>query len=461
MCPPPARTGQLPLALVTGALLQSVGLSRAYDLREDSLPNGLIVQTIRQPHLHSATISVFARVGSRHEKPDDNGLSHFLEHMFFRGCDGYPDSTALNAAMEDLGGILDGFTTRDYSGYQSTVHPSAVDDAIDIFGRMFESPRFEHIDIERSIIMEEQLDALDDRGRDLDLDNLIHRVAFDGHPLSQTVDGPRKNLRRFDVEDLHRHRKRFYGARNLVLSVAGNVDHRAVRRASNQAFRRLFEGKRATEGRAPKLYRGSPRVRFVTSDDAQTRLRVVFRTVPSTHRDYPALLLIRRVLDGGLSARLQVELVEKRGIVYEIGADHETYVDCGLFGFELAVAHRKLAYAIEELGRVLIDLKTHGVSDDELNRVRARSRIGLELGLDAPAELAMWFGPTRLFHPPITPETRMDQLDQITAADMRRVIRKYLRPDRMTVVAVGGAGREQTAEARKALKQLASSLAPN
>lgn len=204
-----------------------------------------------------------------------------------------------------------------------------------------------------------------------------------------------------------------------------------------------------------------PKARFVGADDAQTRLRLVFRTVPSTHRDFPALLLLRRILDGGLSARLQVELVEKRGIVYEIGADQETYVDCGLFGFELAVAHRKLTYAIEELGRVLTDLRRDGVDDSELDRVRARARIGLELGLDAPAELAQWFGPTRLFHAPTTPETRMEQLENVSAADIRRVVRRYLAPDRMTAIGVGGANRAQVADAKKALKALAARLTSN
>ncbi len=460
MCPPPGRSGQLLLACGPRRLLESGALNRAYDLKEQVLANGLVVQTIRQPHLHSVTVSVFARVGSRHEPPTDNGLSHFLEHMFFRGCDRYPDSTALNAAMEDLGGILDGFTSRDYSGYQSTVHPSGLEEAIGILGAMFSQPRFVDIDIERSIILEEQLDALDDRGRDLDLDNLVHRAVFGDHPLSQTVDGPRRNLRRFSRDDLHRHRQKFYGARNLVLSVAGKLEHRASRRWARTAFGDLFEGRQAREGRPPRVSQDGPTMRFVTSDDAQTRLRLVFSTGSSTHRDYPALLLVRRILDGGLSARLQVELVEKRGIVYEVGADFDTYVDCGLFGFELAVAHRKLEYAITELGRVLADLRHHGVDDKELERVRARSRLGLELGLDTPAELAQWFGPTRLFHPAIRPETRMDQLDQVTVRDIRRVIRKYFRPERLTVVGVGGATRGQVAGAKKALRALARSLVP-
>ena len=243
-----------------------------------------------------------------------------------------------------------------------------------------------------------------------------------------------------------------------MLSIAGKVEHGAARRAAKHAFRHLFDGRRAKEGRPPPTPREGPRIRFIGSDDAQTRLRLVFQTVPSTHRDFPALLLVRRILDGGLSARLQVELVEKRGIVYEVGADHETYVDCGLFGFELAVAHRKLSYAIEELGRVLVDLRSHGVEATELDRVRARARIGLELGLDAPAELAHWFGPTRLFYPPIAPETRMDHLDKVTTADMKRVIRKYLDPRRLTVVGVGGASKAHVAGARKSLKRLAEDL---
>src|SRR5438046_2338065 len=106
------------------------------------LDNGLTIVTIAMPHLHSASVSVYVRIGARHESAETNGLSHFLEHMFFRGCDGFPDSTALNSAMEDLGGFLDGYTTRDYSGYHSNVHPSFIGDAAEILGTMFKAPRF-------------------------------------------------------------------------------------------------------------------------------------------------------------------------------------------------------------------------------------------------------------------------------------------------------------------------------
>lgn len=427
-----------------------------YRTQLKTLDNGLRVVTVAMPHLHSALVSVYARVGSRHERPEHNGLSHFLEHMIFRGCEGFEDSTALNAAMEDLGGYLDGFTTRDYSGFQSTVHPRHVADAAEILGQMFRAPHFQDLEIERSIILEELLDALDERGRQIELDAVAHQLAFGDHPLAQSIEGPRKNVRRFSLDDLHAHRRRFYGAKNMVLCFAGAVEPQACFRAAKKHFGPLFEGRLSKEGRAPRL--ASARSRFVRTDDTQTRVRMSFRTTSDVHADYPALVLLRRVLDGGLSARLQVEMVEKRGIAYEIGADLEVYSDCGLFDFELAVAHRKLSYALTELGNLLVELREHGVSGEELDRVRRRARISLEMGLDAPAELSHWYGANRLFHEPLSPEARMARLETVTSDDLRRVAKKYLTGKRLTVAAVGGAPPPTVAGARRAIRELSARL---
>ena len=423
------------------------------------LDNGLQVVTVSMPHLHSASISVYVRVGSRHESARTNGLSHFLEHMFFRGCDGFPDSTALNAAMEDLGGHLDGYTTRDYSAFQSTVHPDYVGDATDLLGRMFVAPHFTELEIERSIILEEILDALDERGREIELDTIAHRGAFGDHPLAQSIDGPKRNLKRFSEDDLHLHRRRFYGAHNSVLCFAGRISPSACRRFAKKSFGGLFGGKRSSEGRAPPLL-DRVSTKFVYSDDAQTRARLTFRVEPESHRDFPALLLLRRVLDGGLSARLQVELVEKRGIVYEISASLDSYSDCGLLDFELAVAHKKLPYALEELGRVLADLRTNAITEAEIDRVRRRARFGVEFGLDSTMDLSHWFGALQLWRDPIRPEERLKQLQAVTSDQLLRTARKYLSAERMSFAAVGGAPKAQLAAAKQKLKSIAEDLSP-
>ncbi|MFO0723666.1 MAG: pitrilysin family protein [Myxococcota bacterium] len=428
-----------------------------YEHATTRLENGLTVVTVTMPHLHSATISIFARAGSRHETDETNGLTHFLEHMFFRGCEGFPDSTALNTAMEDLGGTLDGYTMRELSSYHSTVHPAGIGEAMRILGSMFRRPTFRDIEIERSIILEEILDALDERGRVIELDTIAHREAFRGHPLGQSIDGPRKNLRRFSVDDLEAHRRRLMVASNMVLAVSGAIEPAKVRQDAQRLFGDLPTGRRVKET-APTMPSDAPRLLYVRSEDSQTRVRLSFRTVPEHHHDFPALLLLRRILDGGLSARLQVEMVEKRGIAYEIGAELETYADCGLFDFELAVAHKKLPYAIEELTKVILEIAKNGVTHEELERTRRRARIGVELALDSAYELGTWFGQSQLFRDPVTPEQRIAQLDSVTAKDVEHAARRYFSPSRLTIAAVGNAPPATIRATKKALAAFAEAM---
>lgn len=432
-------------------------MSTAYDYRVAELENGLTVVTVEMPHLHSTQLSMFVRVGSRHETKETNGLSHFYEHMIFRGCEEFVDSTSLNSAMEDLGGSLDGYTMRDLTGYQSAVHPDFSLDALQIFGAMFRAPSYPDIDVERRIIIEEMLDAFDDRGRVVDLDTIAHKEAFKGHPLGQPIDGTKKNIRAFSLEDLHKHRKKFYGAKNMVLTLAGRFDRDRCLGTIHQQFGKLPPGKRATET-APKLPLDTPRFAYIRSDDAQTHMRVSFRTAPDVHEDHTALLMLRRYLDGGFSGRLQVELVERAGLAYEVGADIESYADCGIFDFEFAVAHAKLLLTLETLFRLLSELRAKPVDTAELDRLRRRARIGLEFGLDSASDLSHWFGATQLFRTPRRPEERIAELDHVTPERLQSVVAKYFRPERMTVAAVGGADDRLIRVVRKRVRELVESM---
>lgn len=432
-------------------------MSAAYDYRVSELGNGLTVVTVEMPHLHSTQLSMFVRVGSRHETKETNGLSHFYEHMLFRGCQDFTDSTALNAAMEDLGGTLDGYTMRDLTEYQSSVHPDFTNDALEIFGAMFRAPSYPDIDVERRIIIEEMLDAFDDRGRVVDLDTIAHREAFKGHPLGQPIDGTKKNIRHFSVEDLHKHRRKFYGTKNMVLTLAGRFDRAKSLRAIEAQFGQLPPGKRATET-APKIPLDTPRFVYVRSDDAQTRMRVSFRTASDTHEDHTTLLMLRRYLDGGFSGRLQVELVERAGLAYEVGAEVESYSDCGLFDFEFAVAHNKLLVTLETLFGLLAELKAKPVGAEELHRLRRRARIGLEFGLDSAGDLAHWFGATQLYRTPRRPEERIAELDRVTPEHLQSAVARYFRPEHMTVAAVGGADETLVRALRKRVRELVGSM---
>src|SRR5256886_13468342 len=152
-------------------------------VQKSTLSNGLRVVTVELPHLHVGMIAAYVRAGSRHEDPARNGVSHFLEHLFFRGSEGYPDGRTLNALVEDCGGSLNGVTTRDHGYYFSPVHPQRLEVPLAVMADMLARPLFKEIELEREVILEEILDEVDENGRDIDIDKLPKRALFPGHPL--------------------------------------------------------------------------------------------------------------------------------------------------------------------------------------------------------------------------------------------------------------------------------------
>src|SRR3954463_1349651 len=142
------------------------------------LENGLRVVTVELPHLHTGMVAVYVRAGSRQEDARRNGVSHFLEHLFFRGSANYPDGRAMNVLVEDCGGSLNGVTTRDHGYYFSPLHPRRLEVPLAVLGDMLARPLLKEIELEREVILEEILDEVDEKGRDIDVDNLSKRALF-------------------------------------------------------------------------------------------------------------------------------------------------------------------------------------------------------------------------------------------------------------------------------------------
>lgn len=402
----------------------------------DVLPSGLRVVTIETPHLHTALLAVYVRTGSRHEASANNGVSHFLEHLFFRGSEGWPDTVKMNAAVEEVGGNLNGVTTRDHGYYYTPIHPNHLEVGLEIIGDMLTRPRLTDMEVERQIILEEMLDEVDEKGRDIDLDNLSKRLLFPDHPLSLKIAGTRESVSTLTHAQVLEHFARHYVAGNLVVTAAGRVKHSEVLALAERAFAHLPKGPATTE-KAPAPTAPGPRLHFVSHDESQTEFRLNFRTVPEQHKDYQALQLLRRVMDDGLSSRLPFEVVEKRGLAYSINAGQDAFHDTGVFEIEAACAPEKASRVVEEVLRVLATLCSEEISAEELARAKRRHRMLLEFSEDSPGELAGWFGGTELFRRPESFSQRADLVDAETAAHVREVARRYFTRENLTVVAVG------------------------
>jgi len=400
------------------------------------LRSGLTLVVIETPHLHSAQVALYARVGSRYETRRTSGLSHFVEHMLFRGCQGFPSSFALNDAIESIGGTLYAETGRDYSLYQIPLHPREVSRGLEILGDLFRTPRFVDIELERQIILEELLEDHDERGRNINIDDVSRGAVWGDHPLGFPIAGPVDNVKRFTTAEVRRHFARFYGARNMVLCVTGPVDPDEVAAQAQKAFARLPVGERVAPRLAPGP-RGEPLLVVVPNEAAQTQVQVVFHGLPDVDPDYMALSAMMRFLDDGMSTRLHYQICDQKGLAYQVSGALEPLHDTALVDVDAACAHGKLFELVEQSLALLRQFRDEPVSEKDLTKAKRRYRGDIESSFDDLDSLGGWYGGTELFYKPRTHAKRVAQFEALTAADVQRVAQRVLVPERLTVAAVG------------------------
>ncbi len=401
------------------------------------LPNGLPVVTIEAPHLHAALCAVYVRVGSRHENAQTNGVSHMLEHLFFRGSARFKDSVKMNAAVEAVGGNLNAVTMRDSSYYYTPIHPKGVGVALEILGDMLSRPRLAQLPTEKRIILEEMLDEVDERGRDIDVENLTKRALHGKHPLALKIAGTPESVQGLTEAVVRRHFAQHYVAQNMVLAVAGPVRHGQIVRLAKRHFSALPSGAPAKEEPARVPPREGPYTQFVTLDEAQVEFRIAFPAVPERHPDAMALSHLRRVLDDGLSSRLPYNIVERRGLAYSIGATLELLHDTGTFDVDGACAPENFGQVVAEVLRTLASLKRGEITQAELTRAKRRYRMHLDFLLDSPGDLCGWFGGAALFFEPESFKKKLKESEAVRLKDLVRVANTYLTADTLHAVAVG------------------------
>jgi predicted Zn-dependent peptidase len=423
-----------------------------YRVSRSRLPNGLSVVAIETPHLHSATLCLFVRAGSRYESPRTNGLSHFLEHMLFRGSARYPSSFALNKAIEDLGGTLYAETGRDYSLYQIGLHPRYVEAGLGILGDLFRAPEFHDIDLERKIIVEEILEDLDDRGRNVNIDDQSRRLAWGTHPLGFPITGPLSNVRRFSVADVRAHFRRFYGAANMVLAVAGPIAPRVVHRLSRGAFSRVPRGARRRP-ESPRVAGRAPKFRAIWSESAQTQIHILFHALAESDPDYQALRALVRVLDDGMSTRLHYRLCDQKGLAYSVAGTLHAYHDAALLEIDAACAHAKLPALVGEALGIMAELREQLVAEDELDKAKRRFAGDVEASYDDIDGLAGWFGGTELFARADSQAARVRALARVRPEDIRDVARRVIARDRLCVAVVGSPPRALVRKVEKMVRE--------
>jgi len=412
-----------------------------------TLPSGMRVVVVPMPAVHRVVVNAQLRSGPAYEPAADNGVSHFLEHMLYRGTVQHPSAHAQADAFESLGGTLSASTYVDHGSMAIAVPVESFAATLPLFAEVYQQPLFSNIDTEKGIVGEEILENLDDDGEPVGADELIRTLCFGEHPLGRPIVGTSDNLDAVDEPKLRRYHQALYVGSNSVLCIAGPVDAARVLDDVARAFERLPQG---TPPVTPALAeQTAPRFRYVDHAGSQTELRVAFRAPPDLHPLEPATDLLLRVIDDGMSTRLYHRICDEKGLCYDVSAGYEAYVSGGIFDLAAEATHERAEELLGELFDLVRELRDQGPTELELDKVRARLRWHFEAMLDDPAELASFMASGVLTD--VAPKLweRREQLLAVTAADVRSAAEHLFRKSGLSVLAVGSLRKRE----RKALEK--------
>ncbi|MDQ1618130.1 MAG: hypothetical protein QOE19_699 [Actinomycetota bacterium] len=409
-------------------------------VRHTVLPSGLRIVTEAMPTVRSVTVGIWVGVGSRDEGTSLAGASHYLEHLLFKGTR-RRDALAISSAIDAVGGEMNAFTAKEYTCFYARVLDSDLPLAVDVVCDLVTSSVIRSADVEseRGVILEE-IAMHDDDPTDMVHDQFA-QVLFGDGPLGRPVLGTVESIERIGRSAISGYYKRRYQPQDMVVAVAGNVEHAAVVRLVRKAFDKAgLDGVQAAPappriGNRPPAGIGGVRVVRRTTEQAN----VVLGTPGMSRRDDRrfALGVLNAALGGGMSSRLFQEVREKRGLAYSVYSYHAQYADTGLFGVYAGCVPRKvddvLAICREELQKVA----DHGINLDELDRGKGQLRGSLVLGLEDTGSRMSRIGKAELVYGELlSVDHIINRINDVTLDDVSAVAADVLAA-RPTLAVVG------------------------
>lgn len=360
------------------------------------LPNGVRVVSEEIRHLHSVALGVWLNIGSRDEDAQHNGISHFLEHMVFKGTKRYRASQ-IAQSLESVGGFLNAFTGKEHTCFYARVLDRHVEKAVDVLSDLVQYPLFDakELEKEKQVVLEELKNMEDDP------DDLIHdyfdRLVFGNHPLGFPVIGRAETITTFQREILFDHLHRHYVPRAMVVAAAGNVRHETLLHLVQTHFRNRAVGRRNGVQRSPAPIKNShPRVMEYEKPISQAHVCMGTPSygVKSRYR-YP-LLVMNTLLGEGMSSRLFQNIREKYGFAYNVYSFASTMSDTGIFGVYIGTDAYNIRNSIELIYKEFDKLKSKNVSKAELQRTKEQLKGTMMLGLESMSNRMMRLGAVEL-----------------------------------------------------------------
>lgn len=346
--------------------------------RKYYLENGIPLVTECIKNMHSVTLGIWVKVGSRFESVDKNGISHFLEHMFFKGT---KKRSARDIAIEidSIGGDLNAFTSRETTTFYVKVLDQHINKGIDLLTDIFLHSTFPEDDIEKEKrIVREEIKMVEDTPDDY-INDLFYQDVWGNEGIGLPVLGKRETVKTFRREDIIGHIRKYYGTRDIVIACAGNFNPDNLLDSLNKALGGLRRGSEPERGETPEF---KTSVNIYQKELSEVHICIGVKGLPQSSPERYVLYLLNAILGAGVSSRLFQEVREKRGLAYSIYSFIASYIDTGLFGVYAGTAKKRVSEVIELIVRELKGLKDT-VSEEELRRAKEQIKGNLILGLES------------------------------------------------------------------------------
>ncbi|MGB4833604.1 MAG: pitrilysin family protein [Candidatus Moraniibacteriota bacterium] len=414
--------------------------------KKHTLKNGLRIILAPMQDTQTATVFIMTGVGSRYETRAENGLAHFLEHMFFKGTKKRPNAIDISKELDGLGAEYNAYTGKDRTAYYAKVEARHWDTALDIVSDLFLNAKIEQeeIDREKGAILQE-LNMYEDTPM-RHINDLWESHLYGDTPLGWEIIGTKENLHAFRRADFIKYLARGYVAENVVVGVAGNIDSKKVLAAVKKHFAPIRTGKKPTFKKL-KDQQSKPGVFIQNKKTDQTHLLLGVRTYPMGHPDRYALSVLATVLGGGMSSRLFLSVRERRGLAYRVTTSSDSYHDVGYLTTQSGVEHQNLDETVKVILTEYRRIADEQVGDEELKKAKEHMKGQMALGFEGSDDIIEYLVTQETLKGEIKlPQEIAKKIDQVTAKDVLRVAQDIFQNKKLNLAVIGPKAEQKALE---------------
>ena len=401
------------------------------------LKNGLRVIVAPIPGNPTVTVSVAVEAGSKYENKKNNGISHFLEHMCFKGTTKRPKALMISSELDAIGANYNAFTSHEHTGYYAKADKKHFSKILDIVSDMYLNPTFEESEItkEKGVIVEE-INMYADRPEAIVGDNFM-QLLYGDTPAGWNIAGTKENVTSFNRQDFIEYRKNNYVPQATIVTVAGDVDEKTVIAEVEKAFGGMPEGEKATKLKVVEN-QNKPEMIIGKKETDQTHLILGVRAFDFYDKRKTTLGVLKTILGGGMSSRIWNYMRNDLGIAYYVHVSYDGYTDHGNFTVSAGVDSKRIPVAIEAILNELRKIKNELVSEEELQRAKEGRIARMNMSLETSDDITSFFGSQEVDRLEIkTPEQIEAEIRAVTAEDIKKLTEELFVTEKLNLSIVG------------------------